>query len=50
MDVPNELLRAARAPLGLMQIEVCKFFEGRCRTIIRIEKNRQVTLDTDLVT
>jgi hypothetical protein len=38
MDVPNELLRAARAAFGLMQIEVCKFCEGRCRTTIGIEK------------
>jgi transcriptional regulator with XRE-family HTH domain len=46
MDVPNELLRAARAALGLSQAGLAKRTGIGQRTILRIERDEHVTLDT----
>ncbi|GLQ80542.1 hypothetical protein GCM10007881_40610 [Mesorhizobium huakuii] len=47
MDVPNELLRAARVALGIGQRELAKLTGVGQRTILRIERNDEtVTLET----
>lgn len=47
MDVPNELLRAARVALGIGQRELAKLTGIGQRTILRIERNDEtVTLET----
>lgn len=47
MDVPNELLRAARVVLGIGQRELAKLTGVGQRTILRIERNDEtVTLET----
>ncbi|KQU94919.1 hypothetical protein ASD12_24660 [Mesorhizobium sp. Root102] len=47
MDVPNELLRAARVALGIGQRELAKRTGIGQRTILRIERNDEtVTLET----
>jgi transcriptional regulator with XRE-family HTH domain len=46
MDVPPELLRAARSALGLSQKDVAKLSRTSPRTIHRIEQNDNVRLDT----
>lgn len=47
MDVPNELLRAARAALNIGQRELARISGVGQRTILRIERNDpSVTLDS----
>jgi len=47
MDVPNELLRAARVALNVGQRELAKISGVGQRTILRIERNDpSVTLDS----
>ena len=47
MDVPNELLRAARVALNIGQRELAKISGVGQRTILRIERSDpRVTLDT----
>ena len=47
MDVPNELLRAARVALGIGQRELAKLTGVGQRTILRIERNDEtVTVET----
>ena len=46
MDVPPELLRAARSALGLSQKDVAKLSRTSPRTVHRIEQNDNVRLDT----
>jgi transcriptional regulator with XRE-family HTH domain len=47
MDVPNELLRAARVALNIGQRELAKLSGVGQRTILRIERNDEtVTLET----
>ena len=46
MDVPPELLRAARSALGLSQKDVAQLSRTSPRTIHRIEQNDNVRLDT----
>ncbi|KQZ87235.1 hypothetical protein ASD64_07295 [Mesorhizobium sp. Root157] len=47
MDVPNELLRAARVALNIGQRELAKLSGVGQRTILRIERNDEtVTLES----
>jgi len=46
MDVPPELLRAARSALGLSQVDVARLSGTSTRTIHRLEQNENVRLDT----
>ena len=47
MDVPNELLRAARVALNIGQRELAKVSGVGQRTILRIERNDEtVTIET----
>jgi transcriptional regulator with XRE-family HTH domain len=47
MDVPNELLRAARVALNIGQRELAKLSGVGQRTILRIERNDEtVTIET----
>jgi transcriptional regulator with XRE-family HTH domain len=47
MDVPNELLRAARVALNIGQRELAKLSGVGQRTILRIERNDEtVTVET----
>jgi transcriptional regulator with XRE-family HTH domain len=47
MDVPNELLRAARVALNISQRELAKLSGVGQRTILRIERNDEtVTLES----
>ena len=47
MDVPNELLRAARVALNIGQRELAKLSGVGQRTILRIERNNEtVTLES----
>lgn len=47
MDVPNELLRAARVALNIGQRELAKISGVGQRTILRIERNDEtVTLES----
>jgi len=46
MDVPPELLRAARSALGLSQEDVARLSRTSRRTIHRIEQNENVRLET----
>ena len=46
MDVPPELLRAARSALGLSQKDLAKLSRTSSQTIHRIEQNDNVRLGT----
>ncbi|MHA6646241.1 helix-turn-helix domain-containing protein [Mesorhizobium sp. A623] len=46
MIVPNEILRAGRAAIGLTQSELSKISGVGKRTILRIEKNERVAVRT----
>jgi len=46
MDVPSELFRAARVALDIGQRELAKRSGVGQRTILRIEQNHHVALDT----
>lgn len=46
MDVPAELLRAARIALGMSQAELAQEAEVALRTVAKMETNGVVRLDT----